>query len=154
MYIKQPEGFVSKGQSYLVCKINKSMYMLKQSSCQWYFKFKNVIFSYGFVKIVVVVVDCIYLKFSGSQFIFLVLYVNDILLSNSDLTLLSKHYLSNNFDPKDRGEASYAIGIEVHSDISEGKLYLSQRAYIKKMHNNMVWKASKLALRLMIRVIS
>jgi len=153
MYIKQPEGFVSKGQSYLVCKINKSMYMLKQSSCQWYFKFKNVISSYCFVKIVVVV-DCIYLKVSGGRFIFLVLYVNDILLSNSDLTLLSKHYLSNNFDPKDRGEASYAIGIEVHSDISEGKLYLSQRAYIKKMHNNMVWKASKLALRLMIRVIS
>lgn len=64
MYMKQPGGFVSKGQSHLVCKINKSMYGLKQSSRQWYLEFNNVISSYDFIQNVV---DCcIYLKVSES----------------------------------------------------------------------------------------
>ena len=32
--------------------------------------------------------QCIYLKFSGSKFIILVLYVDDILLASSDVELL------------------------------------------------------------------
>ena len=50
---------------------------------------------------------CIYLKVSGSKFIFLILYVDDILLATKDLGLLSetKKFLSNNFEMKDMGEA-------------------------------------------------
>ena len=33
--------------------------------------------------------ECIYHKFSGSKYIFLVLYVDDILLATNDLNLLS-----------------------------------------------------------------
>lgn len=77
-----------------------------------------MISSYDFIENVVD--RCIYLKVNESQFIFLFLYVDDILLANSDLTLLSenKHYLFNNFDMKYMGEPSYAIGIEVHRDRS------------------------------------
>ena len=52
--------------------------------------------------------QCIYLKVSGSKFIFLVLYVDDILLASSDLNLLNetKLLLSKTFDMKDLGEAS------------------------------------------------
>ena len=32
--------------------------------------------------------DCIYYKFCGSKYIFLVLYVDDILLNNNDIDLL------------------------------------------------------------------
>jgi hypothetical protein len=53
VYMKQPEGFVSENQSNLVCKLNKSIYGLKQSSRQWYLKFNNVISSYGFIQNVV-----------------------------------------------------------------------------------------------------
>jgi hypothetical protein len=86
VYMKQHGGFVSENQSHLVCKLNKSMYGLKQSSRQWYLKFNNVIYSYSFVENVVD--RYIYLKVSGSRFIFLVLYVDDILLATSDLALL------------------------------------------------------------------
>jgi hypothetical protein len=44
---------------------------------------------------------------------------------------------------KDMGGASYVIGIEVHRDRSKGKLYLSQRAYIKKMLERYGMKSSK-----------
>ena len=58
---------------------------------------------------------CIYLKVNGSEVIFLILYVDDILLATNDLRLLheTKQFLSSNFEMKDMGEASYVIGIEI-----------------------------------------
>lgn len=133
VYMKQPEGFYSDNNSHLVCKLKKSIYGLKQASRQWYLKFHNVITSYGFTENVVD--TCIYLKISGSKYIFLVLYVDDILLATNDLGLLhdTKLYLSQNFEMKDMGEASYVIGIEIHRDRSKRTLGLSHRAYIEKV---------------------
>nr|GEV46018.1 UBN2_2 domain-containing protein [Tanacetum cinerariifolium] len=77
------------------------------------------------------------LKMSGSNFIIRVLYVDDILLASNNIDLLheSKHFLSRNFDMKDLGEASYVIGIEIHRDRANGKLGLSQKAYIERVLN-------------------
>jgi len=63
---------------------------------------------------------CIYLNVSGSKFIFLILYVDDMLLTIDDLGLLSetKRFLSNNFEMKDIGEAYYFIGIKIFFDRS------------------------------------
>ena len=57
--------------------------------------------------------ECIYHKFSGSKYMFLVLNVDDILLATNDLNLLrdTKKFLSNNFEMKDLGNASYVLGI-------------------------------------------
>ncbi|KAF7824088.1 Retrovirus-related Pol polyprotein from transposon TNT 1-94 [Senna tora] len=57
----------------------------------------------------------------GSKFIFLVLYVDDILLASSDLDLLNetKSFLSAAFEMKDLGEASYVLGIEIRRDRSQ-----------------------------------
>jgi len=54
---------------------------------------------------------CIYLKVSGSKFIFLIPYVDNILLTTNDLGLLSetRKFLSNNFEMKDMREAYYVI---------------------------------------------
>ncbi|GJX06043.1 putative RNA-directed DNA polymerase [Tanacetum coccineum] len=81
--------------------------------------------------------QCVYLKMSGSNFIILVLYVDDILLASNNIDLLheSKRFLSRNFDMKDLGEASYVIGIEIHRDRANGKLGLSQKAYIERVLN-------------------
>ena len=75
------------------------------------------------------------MKVSGSKFIFLVLYVDDILLASNNLGLLheTKKFLSQNFEMKDMGEATYVIGIEIFRDRSQGLLGLSQKAYINKV---------------------
>ncbi|MCO5597756.1 hypothetical protein L7F22_051837 [Adiantum nelumboides] len=39
IYMQQPEGFMQKGKEHLVCKLLKSLYVLQQSSKQWYHKF-------------------------------------------------------------------------------------------------------------------
>ncbi|GJW70887.1 retrovirus-related pol polyprotein from transposon TNT 1-94 [Tanacetum coccineum] len=59
---------------------------------------------------------------SGSKYIFLVLYVDDILLATNDFGLLhkTKEYLFKNFEMKDMGEASYVTGISILCDVSKG----------------------------------
>lgn len=62
--------------------------------------FHYVITSYGFEANMVE--DCVYYKFSGSKFIFLILYVDDILIATNDVGLL---YI---------GEASFVLGIKIY----------------------------------------
>ena len=80
---------------------------------------------------------CVYLKNSGSKLIFLVLYVDDILLTSNDLDLLNKTkgLLSKTFDMIDLGEASFVLGIEIHQDRSKNLLGLSRRAYVDRLLN-------------------
>ena len=41
VYMQQPEGFVEKGKEDLVCLLEKTLYGLKQSSREWYRKFRS-----------------------------------------------------------------------------------------------------------------
>ncbi|KAL6318333.1 hypothetical protein AAG906_039425 [Vitis piasezkii] len=79
--------------------------------------------------------QCIYMKFNGSKYIFMVLYIDDILLASSDVNLLNdtKRILSANFNMKDLREASFVLGIEIYRDRSRNLLGLSQRAYINRV---------------------
>jgi hypothetical protein len=87
---------------------------------QWYLKFDETIRSFGFKENEED--NCIYAKFRSQKFIFLILYVDDILLASSGVSLLleTKRFLSSNFDMKDLGEESFILGgIEI---ITEGIL--------------------------------
>ncbi|GAA0186629.1 hypothetical protein LIER_33917 [Lithospermum erythrorhizon] len=79
--------------------------------------------------------DCVYHKFSGSEFIFLVLYVDDILLASNDIGLLheTNKFLSKKFEMKDLGDASFVLGIQIHRARSRGILELFQKSYIAKV---------------------
>ena len=79
--------------------------------------------------------DCIYHKFSGSKHIYLVLYVDDILLATNDIGMLheTNRLLSKKFEMKYLGDASYVLGIQIRRDRSRGILGLSQKSYIEKI---------------------
>lgn len=79
--------------------------------------------------------QCIYQKVNGSKIYFLVLYVDDILLANSDKGLLHevKQFLSKHIGIKDMGETSYVIGIKIHRYRLRGILGLSLKTYINKI---------------------
>jgi hypothetical protein len=66
---------------------------------------------------------------SGSSVSFLVLYVEDILLIGNDVQMQNsvKEYLKSKFSMKDRGEATYVLGIKIYRDRSRRLLALSQR---------------------------
>ena len=79
--------------------------------------------------------DCKYHKFSGSKHIYLVLYVDDILLATNDVGMLheTKKFLSKKFEMKDLGDASFVLGIQIHRDRSRGILgFYHKRAILRK----------------------
>ena len=115
------------------CRLRKSIYGLKQASRKWYLKFDETIRKFGFKENDED--NCIYAKFKSRKFIFLIMYLDDILLASSDVSLLleTKKFLSSNFNMKDLSEASFVLGIEIHRDRRKGVLGLSQKAYLEKV---------------------
>ena len=114
IYIAQPKGFVVEGKERMGCRLKKSIYGLKQASRQWYLKFDSTIRKFGFKKNIED--NCVYAKFKNEKYIFLILYVDGILLASSDVNLLLeiKKFLFSKFDMKDLDEASFVLGIEIH----------------------------------------
>jgi hypothetical protein len=79
VYMAQPKDFVMEGKEKLGCRLKKSIYGLKQASRQWYLKFDKIIKEFGFKENVED--NCVYVKFKNGKYIFLILYVDDILLA-------------------------------------------------------------------------
>ena len=48
IYMMQPDGFIANNQSQRVCKLQKSIYGLKQASRSWNIRFDEAIKSFGF----------------------------------------------------------------------------------------------------------
>jgi hypothetical protein len=133
LYMVQPEGFVDPKDANNVCKLQVSIYGLKQASQSWNLCFDEVIKRFGFLQNTEE--SCIYKKMSGSSVSFLVFYVDDILLIGNDVKMLNsvKEYLNNNFTMKDMGEAAYVLGIKIYRDRSRHLLALSQSTYLDKV---------------------
>jgi hypothetical protein len=76
LYMVQPKGFVDPKDADKVCKLQQSIYGLKQASQSWNLRFDEVIKGFGFVQ--TYGEACIYKKVSGRSVTFLVLNVDDI----------------------------------------------------------------------------
>ncbi|GKB63611.1 retrotransposon protein, putative, ty1-copia subclass, partial [Tanacetum coccineum] len=118
VYMEQPEGFVNPKYPNRVCKLKRSIYGLKQASRQWNKRFDDEIKKFGFTQNRDE--PCVYLKASGSNVTFLILYVDDILIMGNNIPMLQdvKSYLGRCFAMKDLGEAAYILGIKIYRDRS------------------------------------
>nr|GEZ55736.1 hypothetical protein [Tanacetum cinerariifolium] len=78
---------------------------------------------------------CVYLKASGSNVTFLILYVDDILIMGNNIPMLQdvKSYLGMCFAMKDLGEAAYILRIKIYRDRSQRLIGLCHSAYIEKI---------------------
>ncbi|GKE70965.1 retrotransposon protein, putative, ty1-copia subclass, partial [Tanacetum coccineum] len=112
IYMVQPEGFVDPNHPRKVCKLQRSIYGLKQTSRSWNKRFdfdQNLDEPY------------VYQKASGSTVTFLILYVDDIIIIGNHIPSLQslKDYLGKCFAMKDLGEASIILGIKISRDKSK-----------------------------------
>ncbi|GJW08805.1 retrotransposon protein, putative, ty1-copia subclass [Tanacetum coccineum] len=98
VFMAQPEGFENAKYPKRVCKLQKAIYGLKQASL------------------------------SGSVVVFLILYVDDILLIGNDIPTLQsvKDWLGKCFAMKDLEDAAYILGIKIYRDRSKRLIGLSQ----------------------------
>ncbi|GJW20835.1 retrotransposon protein, putative, ty1-copia subclass [Tanacetum coccineum] len=143
VYMEQPESFVNPKYPNRVCKLKHSIYRLKQASRQWNKRFDDEIKKFGFTQNRDE--PCVYLKPSGSNVTFLILYVDDILIMGNNIPMLQnvKSYLGRCFAMKDLGEAAYILGIKIYRDRSRRLISLCQSAYIEKILNRYHMQNSK-----------
>ena len=121
IYMDQPEGFIVPGKN------------LKQSLRQWNKQFDSFMLSHDFKRSKYD--SCVYIKHVNGSPIYLLLYVDDMLIaakSKVEITKLKK-LLSSEFDMKDLGTAKKILGMEIIRDRKSGLLFLSQQNYVKKV---------------------
>ncbi|GJU74650.1 retrotransposon protein, putative, ty1-copia subclass [Tanacetum coccineum] len=133
VYVVKPDGFVDPKHPNKVRKLQRSIYGLNQASRSWNKRFDVEIKKIGFTQNPDE--PCVYLKASGSNVAFLILFVDDILLMENNITMLKevKSWLCKCFSMKDLGEAVYILKIKIIRDRSKRLIALSQSAYLEKI---------------------
>jgi hypothetical protein len=124
----QPTGFTDPAQPDLVCHLRKSLYGLKQAPRVWYSQFTTYLTTLGFIKVKSNISLFIFRR--DSDTIYLLLYVDDIILTTSSMELLRRTIsaLQQEFIMKDLRPLHHFLGITVerHPDV----LFLHQRTYM------------------------
>ncbi|RVX05223.1 Retrovirus-related Pol polyprotein from transposon RE1 [Vitis vinifera] len=128
VYMEQPPGFVAQGESGLVCRLRRSLYGLKQSPRAWFSRFSSVVQEFGMFRSTADH-SVFYHHNSSGQCIYLVVYVDDIVITGSDQNDIQnlKQHLFTHFQTKDLGKLKYFLGIEIAQ--SSSGVVLSQRKY-------------------------
>ncbi|KAM0042542.1 putative RNA-directed DNA polymerase [Helianthus debilis subsp. tardiflorus] len=129
VFMFQPPGFVDKTHPDFVCRLRKSLYGLKQAPRTWYNRFSTHLLSNGFKSSICDSSLFTYQRATSTAY--LLLYVDDIVITASDMTLLQNiiSMLSREFAMTDLGPLHHFLGIAVTRD-SNG-LFLSQSQYAR-----------------------
>lgn len=111
-----------------VCKLNKSIYDLKQASRQWYQCLSIVLVMAGFTQSPAD--NTLFIKQDGSEFTVILIYVDDIMIvSNNEFKVQHlKDTLNANFKIKDIGDLRFFLGLDIAR--SSTRIFLCQRKYI------------------------
>lgn len=131
IFMDQPEGFETGD---LVCRLNKSIYGLKQASRTWNARFDE--FVQGRLKFTRSTNDqCLYIRRFGDEVVIIVLYVDDVLVISSSMRAVEavKSCLSKEFEMTDAGEVQCFLGMNIDRDMKEGVMRISQRQYFEDM---------------------
>ena len=132
IYMRQPEGYHQGGPNR-VCKLQKSLYGLKQSARQWNRKLCSVFTSLGYKKLSSDSSIFVYTK--GDVKVIVPVFIDDItLVSRSDPAMdKTVHELSAHFKLRDLGPTSWLLAVKVEQDFSKRTISLSQQQYIKEL---------------------
>jgi hypothetical protein len=125
IYMEKPHGFMQ--DSYLVCRLKKSLYGLKQASRVWYAKMDSYLLSQNFV-------HCksdpnVYMLMTVDSLLLLVMYVDYLLITGCSTSVIAavKRILHDRFLMMDMGLLHFFLGLEISQDASGIKL--SQAKY-------------------------
>ena len=128
VYMQQPEGFVVDGLEELVCKLNRSLYGLKQCPRCWNTTLDVHLKKLGFLEsnsdpcIYIAVVD---------KMVVIGVYVDDIIIACSSEQQFAKykHAICKKFNMKDLGKLHRFLGMKIIQDETSRDVWISQPEY-------------------------
>ncbi|KAL0427614.1 UNVERIFIED_CONTAM: Retrovirus-related Pol polyprotein from transposon TNT 1-94 [Sesamum latifolium] len=131
IYMSQPNDFISDKHPDYVCLLKKSLYGLKQSPRQWNIKFDQFMASQKFQRSSFD--PRLYFKYDSNVPVFLVLYVDDMLIASPSISLIVElqNNLCKNFEMKDLGNAKEILGMTIDKDRKTSTIFLNQKSYVK-----------------------
>lgn len=127
IYMDLPPGYSHQHTKKLVCKLERSLYGLKQSPRAWFGRFCKAMKSYNYNQS-----DSdhtLFFKHRQGKVTILIIYVDDMIITGDDTMEIKwlEQRLSQEFEMKDLGGLKYFLGIEVLR--SNAGISLSQRKY-------------------------
>lgn len=133
VYMQQPEGFEVKSDTgeKLVCKLNKSLYGLKQSGRNWNKMLHDHLCEKGYKQNPVD--HCVYSRQTASETVILIIWVDDVIIAaNSEDAIRNvKQMLNEKFKMKALGELKHFLGIDCIQENHE--IRLNQTRYVTKI---------------------
>lgn len=130
IYMQQPEGFQTGEND--VCKLQRSIYGLRQSARVWNQALHEILVKLKFVQSEHD--KCLYVLSERENFCYLLVHVDDIVMASKDTKLIDlvERQISQKFKLKDLGRIRQFLGIDVSKDES-GNFHFSQKRYIHQI---------------------
>uniref|UniRef100_A0A2N9GCL0 Integrase catalytic domain-containing protein n=1 Tax=Fagus sylvatica TaxID=28930 RepID=A0A2N9GCL0_FAGSY len=127
--VRVPPGYIDPRFPNHVCQLKKALYGLKQAPRAWFQRFSSFLLQLGFY--------CsradtsLFVFHKHSDIIYLLLYVDDIIITGNNPSLLENFTckLNSEFATKDLGSLSYFLGLEA-TPTTDG-LFISQLKYAR-----------------------
>ena len=125
IYMEQPEGYSVKGKEHLVCKLQKSLYGLKQSPRCWNATFSEHMHKAGFNQSPAD--PCAFIRHEPVAIV--AVYVDDLIIITRTIEEMKslEECLVDHFTMKDMGELHYCLGISIERDKEKKSLYMYQK---------------------------
>jgi hypothetical protein len=138
--VKLPDGFWDLlGMEPRQVQILGALYGLKQSGRMWYQTLVNILIDYGFKQSIYD--PCIFYLNNTKEIMKLACHVDDILIisSNPKASQVFLKYLETRVHKvKVLTEDITYLGLEINRDRQERKVYLTQKAYMKKLLDELI----------------
>lgn len=132
IFMRQPPGYAVAGKEEFVCRLNKSLYGLKQAARVWNETVKTLLRKLGFQQSESDA--CLFMMKLNSEWIYLLIYVDDMLVVCKDEQWVAsfEEKLRNEFEILSLGEVHQFLGVKVTKD-TNGIYSLSQKAFIREI---------------------
>lgn len=131
VYMKIPEGIEAE-EGDLVCRLNKSLYGLRQSSRVWNIEFTQFLTKFEMKQSAAD--NCVFIGYINGHKVILALFVDDGLMLSPNMGALEcmRDYLSKKFMITE-GHENYYVGMEFIRDRINRRIFVNQRAYIERL---------------------
>jgi hypothetical protein len=133
IYMDVPEGLSAPPGTK--CKLNRTLYGLKQSPRMWHKRLDQYLKSQGFIALISD--PSLYKRCNEDKLVIIAVYVDDLLILSNNTTTLQevKKSLADTFEMSDEGDidGKTHLGIRVRRDRANRSLTLDQETYTKSI---------------------
>ena len=104
-----------------MCRLNRSLYGLKQAGREWGVLFASFLISWGFIRSSID--TCLFTYAKSGLILWMLVYVDDCIIVDNDESLRARFVadLSRRFPADDRGELTWMLGLAVHECIATAR---------------------------------